>query len=393
MTQNTKPPSSSILLLVAGAKGAVGSTLAAAVAEGHEDPDAVTRFMTSRNRFPTGFPPLTFEMAGWDTCSDPYTEVWEKNGVLPEPVRRRCRKPAGSIPVRKAPDPAKRTKHQILKIQKDIRIFLDLFPGAHPVFIDLLPASHPREMPGGPGSSAVPPEDLQIFPDSAYALAAVDAGIPVVNFTPNAFESPRLLSMARRNGVPMAGRDGKTGQTFLKVVLASALKARAFSVNGWYSLNLLGNADGKNLMIPENASGKLANKTAVLDAVLGLPREGEDRKAFHKVRIDYYPPRGDAKEAWDLIDFSGLFGLSMSLRVNLHGRDSILAAPLVLDLGRWMVALQSAGRAGTVPELGFFFKTPVAGVAPSTFQKQLAALDVLEKACIRGMARRGNVSA
>ena len=169
--------------------------------------------------------------------------------------------------------------------------------------------------------------------------------MPVVNFTPNEIEIPSLLHEAEERGVPLAGRDGKTGQTYLKVVLASALKARKLYVDGWYSLNILGNADGKNLMEPGKAEGKLINKTEILDEILGYSvGEKRSQTASHKVHIDYYPPRGDAKEAWDVIDFMGLFGLPMSLRLNLQGRDSILAAPLVLDLARWMAVLQRSGK-------------------------------------------------
>jgi myo-inositol-1-phosphate synthase len=196
-------------------------------------------------------------------------------------------------------------------------------------------------------------------------------------------ESPAIVSEAIKAGVPISGRDGKTGQTYLKVVLASALKARSLLVDGWYSLNLLGNEDGQNLVDPQRAAGKLANKTEVLDEILGYHVGDKYGTSSHKVRIDYYPPRGDAKEAWDVIDFLGLFGLPMSLRLNLHARDSILAAPLIVDLARWMVALQGAGRSGQIPELAFYFKKPWGPHPPLTFQDQLAKLKELEQFCNR----------
>jgi myo-inositol-1-phosphate synthase len=202
-----------------------------------------------------------------------------------------------------------------------------------------------------------------------------------VNFTPNTVEIPVLLEEADKKGIPMAGRDGKTGQTYFKVVLASALKARNLRVDGWYSLNILGNADGANLMDPDRAAEKLSNKTNLLDDILGYT-VGENYGApAHKVHIDFYPPRGDAKEAWDAIDFKGLFGLPMSIRLNLLGRDSILAAPLVLDLARWMAALQVAGRRGPVPELAFYFKKAVGDYPPLTFQDQVISLSSLAKEC------------
>jgi myo-inositol-1-phosphate synthase len=209
------------------------------------------------------------------------------------------------------------------------------------------------------------------------------SGVPVANFTPNEIEIPCLLHEAEARGVPLAGRDGKTGQTYLKVVLASALKARRLYVDGWYSLNILGNADGKNLMEPGKAEGKLMNKTEILDEILGYPVGERYQAAAHKVHIDYYPPRGDAKEAWDVIDFKGLFGLPMSLRLNLQGRDSILAAPLVLDLARWLAVLQKAGKSGLVPELGFYFKKPLGANPSLTFEDQWIDLQHLEASCNR----------
>jgi len=265
--------------------------------------------------------------------------------------------------------------------------FREANPDAWPVLINLLPAAPEPALAGETGPVASDGGKTSWLPDMAYAQAAVASRIPVVNFTPNALETPELIRAAQESRIPMAGRDGKTGQTYLKVVLASALKARAFAIQGWYSLNLLGNADGQNLMIPENASGKLANKTAVLDGILKDPGKDHAGSVFHKVRIDYYPPRGDAKEAWDVIDFSGLFGLPMSLRVNLLGRDSILAAPLVLDLARWMAVLTAAGFGGTVSQLGFYFKTPVGSDPPLTFQDQVAALDLLERDCMEAILK------
>ena len=184
----------------------------------------------------------------------------------------------------------------------------------------------------------------------------------------------------------MAGRDGKTGQTYLKTVLASALKARSLLVDGWYSLNILGNQDGKNLMDPKKAAGKLSNKTEILDEILGYPVGERYGASSHQVKIDYYPPRGDAKEAWDVIDFLGVFGLPMSIRLNLQGRDSVLAAPLLLDLARWMVVLQMAGRSGPIPELAFFFKQPIGNDPPMSFQDQVSGLQDLELDCEQKVA-------
>jgi myo-inositol-1-phosphate synthase len=222
----------------------------------------------------------------------------------------------------------------------------------------------------------------------AYVLAAIKSGVPVVNFTPNWVEIPAVLNEAVKNGLPVAGRDGKTGQTYLKVVLASALKARNLLVDGWYSLNILGNADGANLMDPERAAGKLKNKTDLLNDILEYEVGQQYEGPGHKVHIDYFPPRGDAKEAWDAIDFKGLFGLPMSLRLNLLARDSILAAPLVLDLARWAATLQMAGLSGPIPELAFYFKKAVGDSPPLTYQDQITSLALLSNACQEKIAAR-----
>jgi myo-inositol-1-phosphate synthase len=134
-------------------------------------------------------------------------------------------------------------------------------------------------------------------------------------------------------------------------------------------------------MDPARAAGKLSNKTSLLNDILGYDVGQQYGAPAHKVHIDYYPPRGDAKEAWDAIDFKGLFGLPMSIRLNLLGRDSILAAPLVLDLARWVAVLQMAGRSGPIPELGFYFKKTVGESAPLTFQDQMTSLARLQQEC------------
>jgi len=271
---------------------------------------------------------------------------------------------------------------QIGHLMQDIRRFRDQHPNARPVLINLLPAAARFNFNRFESLPQLLSEtDPTAFPDLAYVLAAISSGVPVVNFTPNYFEVPVIVEEAVKQNVPMAGYDGKTGQTYLKVVLASAFKARNLYVDGWYSLNILGNTDGKNLMDPDRAEGKVANKTNLLDDILGYPVGRQYNAPTHKVHIDYYPPRGDAKEAWDVIDFQGMFGLPMSIRLNFQGRDSILAAPMVLDLVRWMAVLKLAGRSGMIPELAFYFKKPLGENPPLSFQDQLSHLQKLEAEC------------
>jgi myo-inositol-1-phosphate synthase len=373
----------SILLMVAGAKGTIASTLSVAAAAARKDPESILPYLTTRDRFPQADIPLAIEVTGWDVREKNITECLEKNGVLPESLWKPYQKDIAATSI-KTWQAAASFKDQVDKIIDDMDEFQKRHPYSLPIFLNLLPAGADLD---GPGIEKIeelyPAVDPSRYPDLSFITAAVLAGIPVVNFTPNRAEIPVIIKEAELRKVTLAGRDGKTGQTYLKTVIASALKARNLWVDGWYSLNILGNSDGMNLMDPERAAGKLKNKTDLLDHILGYPVENESGTPTHKVHIDYYPPRGDAKEAWDVIDMKGLFGLPMSIRVNLQGRDSILAAPLAIDLARWAAALQAAGRWGTVPELGFYFKKPLGNNPPLTFQDQMEALISLEHQCNR----------
>jgi myo-inositol-1-phosphate synthase len=368
--------SSPILLIVAGAKGAVGSTLAAAVAALQENPEAILPSLTTAEKFFFLGPPQTVGMAGWDRSEKSLEDSLFFHGVLPDDLWKPYKEALRRTSLRSAPDPGGDARTQVKELAGDIRAFEKTFPRCRPVLINLLPAAAHEDLTGCRSFSRLYASlDQKPFPDMVYTLAALQCGLPVINFTSNAVEIPLIRREAEKRGLPLCGRDGKTGQTYLKVVLASALKARSLKIEGWYSLNILGNADGANLMEPGRSAGKLRNKTELLDEILEYP------VAAHKVCIDYHPPRGDAKEAWDVIDFQGLFGLPMSLRLNLLGRDSILAAPLILDLARWATALHRAGRSGLIPELGFFFKKPLGTPPPRTFQEQMDCLSELERAC------------
>lgn len=201
---------------------------------------------------------------------------------------------------------------------------------------------------------ALAEDDPAVTPGMVYAYAAITSGCPYVNFTPSASSQvPALLRLAERHGVPVAGKDGKTGQTLLKTVLAPAFRSRALTVDGWYSTNLLGNRDGEVLDDADSLASKVDTKGSVLDSMLGYP------VADHLVRIDYYRPRGDEKEAWDAIDLSGFLGQRMQIKVDFLARDSVLAAPLVLELVRLVVEASRRGESGAQEQLGWFFKAPV----------------------------------
>jgi len=368
----------SLLLLVAGLKGAIGSTLAvAAGALRSQDPSAASA-LTTRDKFDAILPVDALQVAGWDSRDAALATCTRQAGVLTEEILNTHGAALDEVPVLKAPRD-QTLEGRVARIEADIDALASQFPGSRPVLVNLLPAAagiDPATVPDLASLGRV--FDPEALPDLAYVLAAIRSRVPVVNFTPNRVELDPVAALAEEMGVPICGCDGKSGQTYFKVVLASAFKARQLYVDGWYSMNILGNADGENLMVPERAAGKLANKTNLLDDVLGYPVGERHGQPTHKVHIDYYPPRGDAKEAWDVIDLLGMFNLPMSLRIDLQGRDSILAAPMAIDLARWLAMLQVIGRRGLVPELAFFFKHPMGGNAPRTFQDQVAALDKLE---------------
>jgi len=382
MTNSDHFKSRSLLLMVAGAKGAVASTLAVAVTTLQKDPNILLPSLTTRNSFPYLAPPHAVHMAGWDTQPVTLGDCIKTHGVVPETIWKPYQSTLDEILIFQAPPVDLNLKAQVRHLMQDIRDIKKQHSNALPVLINLLPAGIQLDLENFTSLSQLYSKvDPSKFPDLAYALASILSDIPLINFSPNHLELPVIVQQAVEHHVPICGRDGKTGQTYFKVVLASALKARCLHVDGWYSLNILGNADGKNLLNPERAAGKLANKTQLLDDILGYPVGEKYGEPCHKVHIDYYPPRGDAKEAWDVIDFQGMFGLPMSIRLNLQGRDSILAAPLILDLSRWMAVLKLTGRSGLIPELGFYFKKPLGKNAPLNFQDQVHRLRELEKEC------------
>ena len=204
--------------------------------------------------------------------------------------------------------------------------------------------------------------DENISPSQIYAYAALVSDVPFANGAPNlAVDVPCMLELAAQRGVPIAGKDFKTGQTLMKTLLAPGLKARMLGLRGWYSTNILGNRDGEVLDDPENFKTKEVSKLGVLDTIL-QPEAYPDLygNIDHVVRINYYPPRGDNKEGWDNIDIFGWLGYPMQLKVNFLCRDSILAAPIVLDLALFLDLSARAGQSGVQEWLSFYLKAPQA---------------------------------
>jgi myo-inositol-1-phosphate synthase len=206
-----------------------------------------------------------------------------------------------------------------------------------------------------------------IAPSMIYAYAALKAGLPFANGAPNlTLDIPALMTLANKNGLAVCGKDFKTGQTLMKTILAPGLKSRMLGLHGWYSTNILGNRDGEVLDDPDSFKTKEESKLSVLEYILQPDVYPQLYKDFsHVVRINYYPPRGDNKEGWDNIDIFGWLGYKMQIKIDFLCRDSILAAPIVLDLALFLDLAQRTGMKGVQEWLSFYFKSPM--TAPSLY--------------------------
>jgi myo-inositol-1-phosphate synthase len=221
----------------------------------------------------------------------------------------------------------------------------------------------PEEVHGSVESfeAALEADDERIPSSMIYAYAALSLGIPFANGAPNlTVDVPALRQLAERNRVPICGKDFKTGQTLMKTILAPGLKARMLGLSGWFSTNILGNRDGEVLDDPESFKTKEESKLSVLEHILQPHLYPDLYEGFHhQVRINYYPPRGDNKEGWDNLDIFGWLGYPMQIKIDFLCRDSILAAPLVLDLALFLDLARRAGMHGIQEWLSFYFKSPM----------------------------------
>ncbi|HEX8830092.1 MAG TPA: inositol-3-phosphate synthase, partial [Longimicrobium sp.] len=252
------------------------------------------------------------------------------------------------------------------EIRADIRRFKEengcerlvmVWCGSTEVYIKAGPAHQSIEA----FEAALDANDDSIAPSMLYAYAAIMEGVPYANGAPNlSVDFPALVGLAEERGVPIAGKDFKTGQTLIKTIIAPGLKARMLGLDGWFSTNILGNRDGEVLDDPESFKTKEESKLSVLEHIL-QPETYPDlyKNFYHKVRINYYPPRGDAKEGWDNIDIRGWLDYPMQIKIDFLCRDSILAAPIVLDLALFLDLASRAGMSGIQEWLSFFLKSPM----------------------------------
>ena len=225
--------------------------------------------------------------------------------------------------------------------------------------------------------------DPTISPSMIYAYAALKSRIGYANGAPNLTnEIPALVELAIEMGCPLSGKDFKSGQTLMKTIIGPGLASRYLGITGWFSTNILGNRDGEVLDAPENFKTKEESKLSVLDSILNPTLYPElYGNLYHKVRIEYYPPRGDNKEGWDNIDLVGWLGMPMQLKINFLCRDSILAAPLMLDIVLFMDLAQRAGMRGIQEWFSFYYKSPIVkeGLTPMhhLFQQETKLLNTL----------------
>jgi myo-inositol-1-phosphate synthase len=324
---------------------------------------------------------------GWDIFEDNSYEAAKTAGVLESDLLEKIRPELEAIKpmpavfdrryVKRLDGPnvkkAKNKKELADQLREDMRRFKEenrcdrlvlIWCGSTEVFLTESPAHATLDA----FEKALEANDDNIPSSMIYAYAAIREGIPYANAAPNlSADIPALIDLAATTGSPLAGKDLKTGQTLIKTIIAPGLKARLLGVEGWYSTNILGNRDGEVLDDPESFKTKEESKKSVLDYILQPNLYPELYKDLcHVVRINYYPPRGDNKEGWDNIDIFGWLNYKMQLKVNFLCRDSILAAPIVLDVALFLDLAKRAGMEGIQEWLSFYFKSPMhaAGLYP-----------------------------
>jgi myo-inositol-1-phosphate synthase len=393
MKSNIQPAEGKLGILIPGL-GAVATTLIAgveAVKKGISQPiGSLTQMGTIRlgkrteNRNPKikEFVPIAdlndIVFGGWDVYSDNVYEAAMHAKVLEESLLNKVKDGLESIvPMKAAFDRnyAKNltathvktgTRYELAQqVMQDIKDFKEkndcsrivlIWCGSTEIYYEVSAIHQTVEA----FEQALLDDDKLISPSMIYAYAALKMGIPYVNGAPNlTVDTPALVELAKRTNTPIAGKDFKTGQTLMKTILAPGLAARSLGVSGWFSTNILGNRDGLVLDDPDNFKTKEVSKLGVLEDILQPERNPElYGDLYHKIRINYYPPHGDNKESWDNIDIFGWLGYKMQIKINFLCRDSILAAPIALDLALFVDLAKRAEMSGVQEWLSFYLKSP-----------------------------------
>jgi myo-inositol-1-phosphate synthase len=374
----------STLVAVAGLGGAIGSTLAA----GLSMPSGESRNFGLATESPLIeslgrklLPLESISLDGWDLRRQDLLSICKSHQICPPEALSRVKQQLKAIKLRKGisvqdvaiGDWIRREAAYLLSRKQDEHfdqlILINLCPTEPMATQDLQDGYDWRDL-----DRLHRTEDLSV--SRIYFRLAIEAQAHFINFTPNIAEIPQLRDLAEDAGLVYAGRDGKTGQTFIKSVVAPAFRDRNLHIDGWFSMNLLGNEDGRSLSSPEAAKSKILSKSKCLSSILGYIPGGEDGTG-HQVHIHYYPPRGDSKEAWDNIDFRGFMGVPMQMKINWLGQDSILAAPALIDLIRLVVLAAESGLSGPLEAASYFFKDPmvaVGGAVQHSVPEQFAKL-------------------
>jgi myo-inositol-1-phosphate synthase len=393
---NIEKPEGKLGVLIVGLNGAVSTTFVAgtlSIVSGRGNPiGSLTQMGTVRigarrnNDFPfiKDFVPLAkvsdLVFGGWDiygqNCYDAamYAHVLDEKDIAPVEVELKMIEPMKAVfdryYVKRLEGTHVKTgenKFELMEqLRHDIRGFkkqnqlervVVIWCGSTEIFINPGPVHQTVEA----FEKGMKENHIDISPSMLYAFAAVSEGVPFINGAPNlSNDVPAITALAKEKGVPIAGKDLKTGQTLIKTVIAPMLKARMLGLNGWFSTNILGNRDGEVLDDPSSFKTKEESKLSVLDSIL-QPELYPNlySKYFHQVRINYYPPKGDNKEGWDSIDIFGWLNYPMELKINFLCRDSILAAPLALDLVLFTDLAKRSGFKGIQDWLSFYFKSPL----------------------------------
>ena len=379
-------------VLVVGLGGAVASTVAAGLQRiRNGDPDR-TGLPLARFDVPDMAPYGAIAVAGWDLNPADLATALHTHRVLPAELARSVEpalsqltpwRASGNTRFCRNIDGANRLATNSLlgaveQLRTDIRAFrastgIDRLVVLNLASVEAWPDDTAPLADPDRFERALADNHPSISPAMLYAYAAIREGVPYGNFTPSlGADVPALTTLATALGVPIAGKDGKTGQTLLKTVVAPMFRDRALHVDGWFSTNILGNQDGFALDDPDSRRSKIITKAGVIDDILGYKVED------HVVHIHYYPPRGDDKEAWDAVDFAGFLGQRMQMKVNLLCKDSVLAAPVAIEVARCLDLAHARGQGGVQEQLGSFFKSPMtrAGARPEhDFFRQQRALE------------------
>jgi myo-inositol-1-phosphate synthase len=367
-------------VLFVGAGGAVASTVVAGVVAARRGIEEPIGMVTQDPRW-SGLRLASLQdlrFGGWDIDGSDLAAAARRHRVVPPATLEAIGGELGAIsPLAGVAKPGRQAAEQLID---DIARFRSQAGVERVVVVSLVSTAPPVDL-GQPVlrdldsfEAGLDADDPAIPADALYAYAALRSGCAFLNFTPNvSVEVPAVLELAEEQRLPVAGKDGKTGQTLVKTVIGPMLAMRGLKLEGWYSTNILGNNDGKVLSDPEHVRSKIETKSGVLEEIFG------HNDFDHIVRIDYFPPQGDAKEAWDSILFRGWLGERMSMRIDWQGKDSILAAPLIVDMVRLLDLAQGQGRAGPQDQLSCFFKAPYGSVEHNFFRQYEALVTYLDQ--------------